>query len=122
MLLFFSLNNSSQKEMNKLKSVELNQWKNTYDNNKDYVVIDVRTQQEFNEGHIENAINIDFYSDNFEDQLNNLDKNENYLIYCRSGARSSKSLALMKDLEFNHVLDLSGGIVGWNSAGYKTVQ
>lgn len=122
MILFFSFNNSDQKEINELKSVGLNEWKNIYENNKDYIVIDVRTAQEFSEGHIKNSRNIDFYSDNFEDQIDNLDKSKKYLIYCRSGSRSGKTLIIMKNLKFNNVINLKGGILGWNNAGYKTFQ
>mgnify|MGYP001152136798 CR=1 FL=1 len=55
---------------------------------KNFVIIDVRTPEEYVNGHIENAINLDYYSITFEDGLNKLNKNKTYLIYCRSGRRS----------------------------------
>jgi rhodanese-related sulfurtransferase len=120
-LLFLFLNNSNQNKM-ELLTIPLNEWKNIYDNNGNSIVIDVRTPEEFNEGHIKNAININFYDTNFKNQLNNLDKDKKYLIYCRSGARSSKTLDIMRNLEFNEVYDLERGIIVWNNANYNLIN
>ena len=90
--------------------------------NPDFVIIDVRTPQEFAEEHIENATNIDFYSEAFQDMLNNLDKNKAYLIYCRSGGRSGNALNIMAELNFKEVYNVSGGIIAWNAEGLPTVK
>lgn len=74
-------------------------------------VIDIRTAEEFESGHIEQAINIDFYASDFRDQISNLDKNKSYAIYCRSGNRSGQALTMMKTLGFTDVIDLDGGII-----------
>ncbi|MFA6315036.1 MAG: rhodanese-like domain-containing protein [Candidatus Paceibacterota bacterium] len=76
----------------------------------DVTVIDIRTPEEFDGGHIENAVNLDFYSPEFKDNLSTLDKNKKYAIYCRSGARSEETLTIMKDLGFMDVADLIGGL------------
>lgn len=105
--------------MNELKTVSLSEWKTIYENNKDnqeYIILDVRTPEEYNTDKIEDSININFYDPNFKEQLNQLDKNKKYLIYCRSGSRSSKTLSLMKELKFVTVYDLDGGIIAWNDA------
>ena len=91
-------------------------------NNPDFVIIDVRTPQEFTEGHIENAISIDFYSDTFRDELDNLDKNKTYLIYCRSGVRSGNALDIMAELGFKEVYDIAGGMVAWEAAELPTIK
>jgi rhodanese-related sulfurtransferase len=117
--LFIFLNNSYQKKMGTLDTISLDDWKEIYDNNKDYNVLDVRTQEEFNEGHIENAININFYDTNFKEQINNLDKNKTYLIYCKSGERSYNTLNLMRGSQFIKVYDLEGGIDTWRNSEYK---
>ena len=91
-------------------------------NNPNFMIIDVRTPGEFSEGHIEGAINVDYRSAAFSDEINNFDKNKEYLIYCRSGNRSRGALEVMSELGFaliNHLLD---GIIGWNDAGYPIVQ
>lgn len=115
------VSNLNQEKMANLKSVQVAEWKEDYDTG-EYIILDVRTREEFEQSHIENAINIDFYSNSFESELNNLDKNKKYLIYCRSGARSSKTLDLMRELDFLEVKDLSGGIISWSKLGYKLVK
>lgn len=91
-------------------------------NNPDFVVIDVRTPQEFTDGYIENAINIDFYSETFRDELNKLDKGKTYLIYCRSGGRSGNALNIMTELRFKEVYNMLGGILAWNAEELPTVK
>ncbi len=77
---------------------------------KNYIILDVRTPEEFQEQHLKNAINIDFYDSNFEQQLQKLDKNKRYVIYCRSGARSAIVLKWMKKLGFKEVYNIVNGI------------
>jgi len=90
--------------------------------NPDFVIIDVRTPEEFSEGYIEGAINIDFYSETFQDELNILDKDKSYLIYCRSGGRSGSALAIMEELNFREVYNMTGGIIQWQAEGFPTVK
>lgn len=80
------------------------------------VILDIRTPGEFNTGYIANAKNIDYYSPNFSDQLNELDKDLEYKIYCNSGNRSAQALQMMKSLGFKNVVDLKGGITAWRGA------
>ena len=84
----------------------------------EYVIIDIRTPQEYDSERIKGAINIDFYSDSFEEEINKLDKDKKYLFYCRSGSRSSSALPLFEELGFREVYELQGGIQSWVSAGY----
>jgi len=91
-------------------------------NNPDFVIIDVRTPEEFSAEHIENATNIDFYSETFRDILNNLDKNKTYLIYCRSGGRSGSALDIMAELSFEEVDNIVGGINLWKTEGFPIVK
>ncbi len=91
-------------------------------NNPDFVIIDVRTPGEFTEEHIENATNIDFYSETFREMLNTLDKNKTYLIYCRSGGRSGSALDIMAELSFEEVYNILGGILSWEAEGLPTVK
>ena len=94
-------------------------------NNKDnpnFVILDVRTLKEFANEHIENAINLDYYSETFKDALNKLDKNKTYLIYCRSGRRSGSSLSIMNELGFREVYNMLGGIIQWQAEGLPTTK
>ena len=88
----------------------------------DFVIIDVRTPEEFASGYLENAVNIDYNSAAFSDEIKTLDKNRTYLIYCRSGARSSPALGLMAVLQFAEVYNISGGITAWQAAGLPVVE
>lgn len=91
-------------------------------NNPDFVIIDVRTPEEFGGEHIEQATNIDFYSETFRDTLNALDKNKTYLIYCQVGGRSSSALDIMAELNFKEVYNILGGINQWKAEGLSTVE
>ena len=77
-------------------------------------LIDVRTSEEFQEDHIEGALNIDFYSENFEDNFQNLDKEQPVYLYCRSGYRSNQSAIKLKAMGFKDIYDLEGGILNYN--------
>jgi len=91
-------------------------------NNPDFVIIDVRTLEEFVGEHIENATNIDFYSEAFRDMLNTLDKNKTYLIYCKVGGRSGSALDIMAELNFKEVYNILGGINQWKAEELPTVK
>ncbi len=80
----------------------------------EYTIIDVRTPDEFtNEPLFTDALNIDYYKPDFRENLAKLDPDEAYLIYCRSGSRSGKTLKIMRDLGFKNVADLAGGRKAW---------
>jgi len=91
-------------------------------NNPDFVIIDVRTPEEFAEGYIENAVIIDFRSETFMDELNKLDKDKTYIIYCRSGRRSSSALNTMAELNFREAYNILGGITKWQEGGLPTTK
>ena len=90
--------------------------------NPNFVILDVRTPEEFLGEYIENAVNLDYYSDTFRNDLDKLDKNKTYFIYCRSGRRSENALNIMKELDFREVYNMSGGIIKWKSEGLPTTK
>ena len=81
------------------------------------VVLDIRTPQEYADGHIAGSSNLDFYEPDFAASLDTLDKELPYFVYCRSGNRSSDAIDTMRDLGFTQVYELDGGIVKWAEAG-----
>jgi phage shock protein E len=85
-------------------------------------IIDIRTPQEFNQGHIEGAVNINFYDSNFIDQIAKYDKNQPIFIYCRSGNRTSPASRKMADFGFTQINDLEGGILYWLKNNNETVK
>ena len=86
-------------------------------NNPDFVIMDMRTPAEYEQGYIENATLLDFFSPTFKEDLERLDKSKTYLIYCRSGHRSGKTLAIMQTKGFQRVYNLAGGILEWQAKG-----
>ena len=85
------------------------------------VILDVRTPQEFAEGHLANAINIDFQSGNFEQEITSLDKSKTYAVYCRSSNRSGEAVKVMAKAGFTNMYDMDGGIIDWQAAGGQIV-
>jgi len=77
------------------------------------VVLDIRTPKEYAEGHIPDAINIDYKADSFQSELEKLDRDTTYLMHCRSGRRSANSLEIFEKLGFRHVIHMDDGILGW---------
>lgn len=77
-------------------------------------LVDVRTPEEFNNGTLDGAINMNFRSADLEKQLNTLDKNQPIFIFCQSGGRSGKCYKKMKDMGFSKVYDMEGGYGAWS--------
>jgi phage shock protein E len=88
----------------------------------DVVVLDIRTPEEFAEGFIEGASNIDFYRSDFAGQLDVLDKEVPYVVYCRSDNRSGQAMDVFADLGFTNVTEIDGGIVNWYESGLPIVS
>ena len=91
-------------------------------NNTSFTILDVRTPEEFNAGYIEGAMNLDFYSNTFNEELNKLEKDNTYFIYCGSGNRSGQAMTIMKFLGFEEGYNLSVGIIDWISEGLPVVN
>lgn len=97
---------------NEIRHVSMNDIVKIMEENKDYIIVDVRTPDEYKEGHIPNAINIPNETIN-ETVYNKLkDKNQLILIYCRSGSRSRQAAYKMQKLGYTNLVDF-GGIINW---------
>jgi rhodanese-related sulfurtransferase len=90
--------------------------------NPDFIVLDVRTPEEFAEGHIASAVNINFGSQDFKSRVGKLKRDRVYLVYCRSGNRSGQAIEIMKELHFGEIYHLANGISEWMAAGLPTVR
>ena len=104
------INNESINQMNSdelIDFIELN----------DAILVDVRTEDEYNSGYIENSLNIDYFSNEFSVNADKLDKNTPIILYCRSGNRSSMSANKISKLGFNEIYNLEGGILEWIKEG-----
>ena len=78
-------------------------------------LIDVRTPEEFAEGHLPKAVNIDVNSDDFETKVTSLDKEQPVMVYCKMGGRSAKAAEKLKELGFKNITDLDGGFSNWSN-------
>lgn len=85
-------------------------------------LVDVRTKEEFAQGFIQGAKNIDFYDASFKDNLKQLDKTKPVYIYCRSGGRSSKAVKILEVEGFKKIYELKGGILNWQSKNLAIVK
>lgn len=82
------------------------------------VLLDVRTPAEVAQARLaDTVVNIDFYAAGFQNDIAALDRDQTYVLYCRSGQRTSHVATLMTDLGFTDVRELAGGLIGWVDAG-----
>ena len=100
-----------------VNAVEFNKLINTEQG----IILDVRTLDEVNAGHIEDATNINFYASDFTAKLNLIRKDVPIYVYCRSGGRSAKAVRKMQELGFDKVYNLLGGFSEWESNNFKVV-
>lgn len=105
-------NKSGGSEVSNLLSAS--QLESIISDKQDVVLIDVRTPKEISAGKIDGALEIDFRNDSFESEISKLNKDQAYVVYCRSGGRSAKSAKIMSKLGFKNVRDLDGGYTAWS--------
>ena len=86
------------------------------------IILDVRTPEEFNAGHIANAININIAGSDFASEVSKLDENATVAVYCRSANRSALATNEMAELGFTDMYDMQGGIIDWEAAGGPVVK
>ncbi|HYL80411.1 MAG TPA: rhodanese-like domain-containing protein [Candidatus Acidoferrum sp.] len=84
----------------------------------DFIILDVRTPEEFAEGHLTGAVNLNLLAPDFAARLGAFDRGKTYLVYCRSGNRSTKAVQVMERLEFRSVSHMVEGILGWQKKGF----
>ena len=98
-----------------MKNLTQDQWKEAKKKDENAVILDVRTEDEFMAGFITGAVNIDIHQgQGFLDEIEKLDKSKNYLVYCRSGARSASACNLMHQHGIENAYNLMGGIIEWD--------
>ena len=107
-------------KQNGMSNLSQTEWAKALTKQPEAVILDVRTEEEFESGYIPNAKNIDLrMGPGFIDEISTLEKNKSYYVYCRSGARSAQAVQLMRDLGFNETYNLLGGILDWEGEVVK---
>ncbi|MRI00418.1 rhodanese-like domain-containing protein [Kriegella sp. EG-1] len=90
------------------------EWEEQLEADDNAIILDVRTQEEVDEGYIPNSIHIDIYKgQGFIDEVEKLDKSKNYYVYCRSGNRSGQACAILGSLGIENAYNLEGGFMNW---------
>ena len=92
--------------------ISVEQVKGDLEAGKDFVLLDVRTKEEFREGHIEGAINIPLANLAYEIENAVPEKDQEIVLYCRSGVRTLTAAEILKELDYTKVYDM-GGIISW---------
>ena len=117
----FALLSVNAQTATKIKTVEVATFAKEIKTTPKPQILDVRTPEEFSEGHIDKATNIDWQNENFVKNTENLDKNKPVYVYCKSGRRSLKASEKLEELGFKKIYNLDGGYLKWN-AETKTAQ
>lgn len=107
---------------NTLTPAEANNLIRANKSNKKFIILDVRTPEEFAEEHIENARNLNFDAENFKSEVNKLHRNQKYLLYCKNGGKSGKTVNMMRDNGIKEIFYLQGGLTKWKEANLPTVK
>jgi thioredoxin 1 len=94
----------------------------TKKNSVNSIIIDVRTPQEYEQGHIQNAINFDWNDKDFLLHLDTIEKSQTIYIYCLSGGRSKKAAATLANEGFTSIFEISGGMMAWRAKGFHEVS
>jgi thioredoxin len=116
LLSFVILSCNGQSEEN-IKTIEAKAFAEKINTTPNPQIIDVRTPEEFNSDHIENAKNVNWLGDNFVKDAEKYDKTKPLFVYCKSGARSKKAAEKLDELGFKNIYQLEGGFLKWDTEG-----
>lgn len=98
-----------------MKDLSREEWKEQINKDDNAVILDVRTEEEVEEGRMPSSKNLDIYKgQEFVEELEKLDKSKNYYVYCRSGKRSAQAATLMNQMGFETTYNLLGGFSEWD--------
>ena len=103
------------------KNISINDAAKLMKKDTNLVILDIRTPDEFKEGHIKGAKNIDFNDKDFSQRISKLDKSKTYIIHCAAGGRSARACTQIKSMDFKHMLHMNEGFSAWSEAG-KAVE
>ena len=113
-LLFVTACVSSPKKQTQMNELAPDAWAELQEQTLESVILDVRTEEEFESGYIKGALNMDIRGGaDFLASIESLDKSKSYFVYCRSGARSGQACQLMSQMGFSALYNLDGGVLAW---------
>ena len=112
LLLIYSCQIFDSSEINVISDAQFNEIQDS-----DYILVDVRTVEEYESGHIQDAVNFDFYSESFQNDILTLDKSSSIILYCRTQNRSTKTANYLKENGYKEISVIEGGITSWVKNG-----
>ena len=113
---------AQKKGGNKPVALNAQEFKTKLTSTPDAVLLDVRTPEEFSEGVIKGAVNMDYRDPSFAKKIGGLDKEKPYFLYCLSGKRSGAAAEQMKEAGFKNIYTLTDGYQGWTDKGLESVK
>jgi rhodanese-related sulfurtransferase len=120
--LLFALLTSSCSQAQNIKELSVADFEKKMAEGTNKTILDVRTPGEYQSGHIQDAVLIDYYKSDFKQQLSKLDKNKPVFVYCASGGRSGSASDILSDMGFKNIYDLKGGMNAWKKDSKKIVK
>jgi thioredoxin len=121
MIFFFSCTNHSQQQRG-VQLVSVKAFAEALQATSSATIIDVRTPEEFQGGHLKGAVNFNVLASEFANQVGQLDRDHAVFVYCKAGGRSADAAAIMKDMGFTIIYDLQGGYMAWSAAGMESTK
>lgn len=121
-LLLFTILASSCSQAQNVKELSVPDFEKQLASTGTKTILDVRTAGEYQSGHLPDAVLLDYYKDDFKQQLSKLDKNKPVFVYCASGGRSGSASDILSDMGFKQIYDLKGGINAWKREAKKIVK
>ena len=116
LLLIYSCQIFESNEINEISDAQFTEIQDT-----DFILVDVRTTEEYESGHIQDAVNFDFYSESFQNDILTLDNSSSIILYCRTQNRSTKTANYLKENGYNEISVIAGGITSWVKNGNDLV-
>lgn len=116
MTLMSCKHDTKKEKLFKNRDITLAQAKKMIADDNNLVVLDVRKPDEISQGKINGAVELNFYDSDFKTKIEALDKSKNYLVYCRSGNRSGKTIKMMSEMGFDETYNMMGGYTAWTDS------
>ncbi len=121
MIILFSCTNHSQQQRG-VQLVSAQAFAETLKATSSATIIDVRTPEEFQGGHLIDAVNFNVLAPDFQAQVSKLDRDQPVFVYCKAGGRSADASEIMKDMGFTIIYDMQGGYKAWSAAGMESTK
>lgn len=120
LILSFIIQSCNQTTPEQVTVISPQQMRETLNEDKMLQLLDVRTIEEYEVGHLRDSQNICVTDSDFKEKAAKLDKNKPVYVYCKKGGRSAKAAIILTEMGFKEIYDLDGGITAWDEAGLET--